>query len=140
MVGRMKGRAMIWAIIALAFPLLEILAIVRVWQTLGYWTLVWLFGAVLAGVVLIALERATFLPGLAASVLAGQHPLASLKVSGLRFLAAILLIVPGPISDVIALPLLVWAGFRRVPRPVPQARTGGTGEAEVIEGEFRRLD
>ena len=137
----MKGLAMVWAIIALAFPLLEILAIVRLWQDFGYWTLAWLLAAVFAGMALIALERVAFLPGLAASVLAGQHPLQALKVSGLRFLAAILLIIPGPISDVAALLLLLWGGFRPAPRPVERPPVSArSANEEIIEGEYRRIE
>jgi UPF0716 protein FxsA len=74
---------------------------------------------------------------MAAAVLAGQHPLQSLKASGLRFLAGLLLILPGAASDLLALVLLAWAGFRPPPHRPPG---GGPAGDEVIEGEYRRLD
>lgn len=136
----------------MAFPLLELYGIVRVWGLMGAWTLAWLLLAVLAGAALIAVERVAFLPGVAASVLAGDSPLTALKTSGLRFLAGILLILPGVMSDVLAVLLLLWAGLRPIPAPVPPPgprpqpgagpgpRTNARTGDDVIEGEYRRID
>lgn len=127
-----------WPIIALAFPVLEIVGIVSIWGHIGAWTLLWLLLAVAAGAALISVERVAFMPGLAAAMLGGGNPFDAIKASGLRFLAGLLLIFPGAISDVVALFLLLWAGFR----PAPPAR-GGAGSVPddgVIEGEYRRLD
>lgn len=129
-----------WLIIAVAFPLLEIWGIFRVWEALGWWTLAWLLLAVLAGVVLIAVERVAFLPGLAAAMLAGGNPFATLKASGLRFLAGLLLILPGAVSDGLALILLLWAGFRPMPVVMPRRPDAKAANDDVIEGEYRRID
>ena len=130
--------ARFWPIIALAFPVLEIVGIVLVWGEIGFWTLLWLFLAMLAGAALIALERVAFLPGLAGALLAGGNPFDALKASGLRFLAGVLLIFPGPFSDAAALLLLVWAGLR--PPPPPPRRPGQAANDDVIEGDYRRVD
>lgn len=130
----------LWLIIAVAFPLLEIWGIWRLWPVLGGWTLAWLLLAAVAGVALIAAERAAFLPGLVASIEAGGNPFANLKASGLRFLAGLLLILPGAISDVLALLLLLWAGHRPAAPLSRPRRAGRTADDEVIEGDYRRLD
>ncbi len=129
----------IWPIIALAFPVLELIGIISIWGDIGAWTLLWLFLAAVAGSTLISLERVAFMPGLAAAMLAGGNPLATLKASGLRFLAGLLLIFPGAISDVLALLLLLWAGFRPPPPRTPRG-PGAAANDDVIEGEFRRMD
>lgn len=131
--------ARFWPIIALAFPVLEIVGIVLVWGEIGAWTLLWLLLAMLAGSALISLERVAFMPGLAAAMLGGGNPFQLLKVSGLRFLAGVLLIFPGAISDAFALLLLLWAGFRPPPPRMPRG-PGAAANDDVIEGDFRRID
>lgn len=131
--------AAIWPIIALAFPVLEMVGIYRIWQGVGLWTLVWLGLAMMAGFALIAAERVAFMPRLAEAMLTGTHPLALLFVSGQRFLAGILFIFPGAISDVVALLLLLHAGWSPAP-PQRPGRPARPGEKDVIEGEFRRMD
>ncbi|MDD4881146.1 MAG: FxsA family protein [Gallionellaceae bacterium] len=132
--------ARFWPIIALAFPVLEIIGIISIWDRIGAWTLLWLLLAVLAGSALISLERIAFMPSLAAAMATGGNPFEAIKASGLRFLAGVLLIFPGAISDVMALILLLWAGFQ--PPAPPPARRGPDRAAndDVIEGDFRRVD
>jgi UPF0716 family protein affecting phage T7 exclusion len=74
--------ARFWPIIALAFPVLELIGIVSIWDRIGAWTLLWLLLAVVVGSALISLERLAFMPGLAASVLAGTNPLDVHNASG----------------------------------------------------------
>lgn len=132
--------ARFWPIIALAFPVLEIIGIVRVWDAIGAWTLVWLLLAVFLGSALISLERVAFMPVMAATMMAGGNPFEVLKASGLRFLAGLLLIFPGAITDVMALFLLVWAGFRPALAHPARRPPGAAANDEVIEGDFRRID
>jgi len=126
-------------IIAFAFPVLEMLGIYRIWQVIGAWTLVWLGLAVLAGLALIAAERASFLPRLLDALRRGAHPVRLLFASGQRFLAGLCLIVPGALSDIAAVLLLLGAAILhlRMPPPPPPPRPDEPG---VIEGEFRRVD
>jgi len=127
-----------WPIIALAFPVLEMVGIYLIWQSIGAWTLTWLALAALAGFALIAAERVAFLPRLAESMMTGTHPLELLLASGQRFLAGVLLILPGAMSDQVALVLLLRAGLAPV---APKSRPKRTqGDADVIEGDFRRID
>lgn len=137
-------------IIALALPVLELVGIYHIWQLAGWWTLVWLALAVIAGIQLMALERLAFLPRMMASLSSGQMPFAILTGSGLRFVAAGLLIFPGAISDALALVLLLVSLFFRGPKSAASgADAAGTATPgyrpraandDIIEGEFRRED
>lgn len=133
-------------IIAVALAALELVGIYRIWQWIGPWTLLWLAGAVLAGVTLIRLEHASLAPRLVQTLLHGEAPLRALLGIGLRFLAGILLILPGAVSDLVALLLLLFTLGRRSPSRGPSgprpgaARQQRPDRGETIEGEYRRVD
>jgi UPF0716 protein FxsA len=119
--------------ILLAFPVLEIFTLVQVADIIGWWLLLlWLLiaaligGRLLRGVGLDAPAR------LLAALQSGQSLGASLWYGFIPFIAGILLIFPGVISDVIALILLL----------IPVRRSGMPPAAndEVIEGEWHEVD
>lgn len=125
-------------IIALAIPLLELVGIYQIWQWLGWWTLAYLGLAVLAGMGLLMLERVAFLPRMALSMMNGETPFSVLTESGLRFLAGGLLIFPGPVTDGMALVLLVISLFV-AGAPVAKGHRAAAND-DVIEGDYRRVD
>lgn len=132
-------------IIAVALPVLELVGIYWIWQWAGPWTLLWLAGAVLTGATLIRLEHATLAPRLMHALLHGEAPMRAVLGIGLRFLAGILLILPGALSDAVALVLLLFTLGRKAPPSAPPGPPPGSppprGQAEggeVIEGEYRR--
>jgi len=128
-------------IIALAIPVLELVGIYWIWQFLGPWTLAWLAAGVLGGALLIAHERARFAPRMVQSLLQGSAPLAVLLGSGARFLAGVLLILPGAMSDAVALVLLLAAlGRGRGDLPSGPPPGDRRDPDDVIEGEYRRMD
>lgn len=126
-------RLLALAIVTLGFPALELAGIYQIWQVIGAWTLAWLGLAVLAGIAVLRVAQAEMLPRLMFSALEGRAPLAVLWESGRRMLAGVLLILPGAISDVLAVILLFWPGSAgpRGPR---------AANDDFIEGEWRRLD
>lgn len=153
---------LVFAIIALGFPALELAGIYQVWQSIGAWTLLWLMLAVVAGVLILRIEQLEFLPRLMYAAFEGNTPLSALWESGRRVFAALLLIFPGLLSDIVALVLLLWPtppgprGPRRRQRPWAadenevseeadareagvKPRSGGRSH-DVIEGEYRRVD
>jgi UPF0716 protein FxsA len=122
----------------------------------GMWVLAWVVFAACAGVVLIKQARFSLVARLAQALSIGQFSLAALIDSFRAVIAGLLLIFPGLISDALALMLLLIPvrepAFVRAPRggsrhrddaarasatETPR-RNGGSGTADVIEGEFQR--
>ena len=145
----------VFGIIAGAFLALEIVGIVLVAGEIGALrTFLWLLGAALAGGWLIRTAGVGFMPELVQATANGQDPFSVMWAAGRRFLAGLLLIFPGFITDGVALLLLLTAGLPRATGPVPGGRheagprytthgahrPGGRPEDDVIEGEFRRED
>lgn len=131
--GGLAGPAVI---IAVALPALEMLGIYLVSRQIGWgWTLAWLVADVWLGLRLIRSPQGDLAARLRQTMERGEHPLGEIWASGRRLLAGVLLIVPGPGSDLLALLLLLWPA-RRQPLPPPSATP--PGEARIIEGEFRR--
>jgi UPF0716 protein FxsA len=122
-----------FGIIAVAFLALEIVGIYLIGNRLGGWaTAFWLLLDGILGVLVIRRAGAEFPTLLRDALQSGHAPLAPLWATGRRFLGGALLIVPGPFSDLIALPLLLWPS-----PPTPPARRMAAHD-DVIEGEFRR--
>ena len=86
-------------------------------------------------------ERIAFRARTVAALHGEQSLLRGLVDSGRKVLAGFLLMLPGVVSDLIALALLAAAAQRRPrlrPQPPARARTGGRRDA--IDGDFRRVD
>lgn len=119
--------------ILLGFPLLEVLVLVRLAETLGWWVLAWVVLSACAGVALLKNARYTLLSQLAAGLANGEFSIAALGYSARTVLAGLLLIFPGVVSDFIAITLLLLPGPRVESKQRAPRRTGA-----LIEGEFRR--
>lgn len=129
-------------IIAVGVLALELVGIYHIGQRIGlWWTLLWLIAGVFAGVSVMRNAGAGLMPRLAAALQQGREPFGVLWATGRRFLAGLLLILPGAGSDILALLLLLWPSPRlptgKPPDPARRAQRSGD---EVIEGEFRRED
>lgn len=124
-----------WVIVlALSFPLLEALGIFWIASAIGWWVIVWLGVAGLAGLMLIRFERTAWSLRLLSTLRSGNPLGASLFASGRVLIAGVLLLFPGMLSDIIAVILLVLPGTRfNRPAAVPRAAND-----EILEGEFRR--
>lgn len=121
-------------VLALSFPLLEGLGIFWIASVIGWWVIVWLAGAALAGLMLIRFERTAWSLRLLSTLSSGNPLGASLFASGRVLIAGVLLLFPGIISDIIAAILLVLPGTRlNRPATVPRAAND-----DILEGEFRR--
>ena len=120
--------------ILLGFPLLEIVVLVRLGETLGWWILAWVVLAACAGMALIKEARFALLARLAAGFAQGRFSIVALTDSARTVLAGLFLIFPGVVSDLIALTLLL------LPGPKAIVETGSIREmrGSVIDGEFRR--
>lgn len=128
--------------IVLAFPLLDLYATVRIARWTGVPVWAWLGMSMLGGFFLLANERVAFRANIAAAMHGEQLLLRGLLDSGRKVLAGFLLLLPGVISDVLALILLslpLNVGRELQMQGARTARRGGSRRS-VFDGEFRRLD
>jgi UPF0716 protein FxsA len=133
----------IYLLIVLIFPLLDLYATVRIarWTSIPVW--VWLALPLVAGWLLLRNERLAFRARTIAAMHGEHSLLRGLLDSGRKVLAGLLLLLPGLISDLMALVLLALplniGGHEYASRGAgsERARTGGR---TAYDGEFRRLD
>jgi UPF0716 protein FxsA len=127
-------------LIVLSFPVLDVLATMRFARWTGIPTLAWLAASAVAGALLLRNERMSFRAKTLAALRGDQPLLRGLLDSGRRILAALLLILPGIISDVIALLLLLLPINLGVPFATQSAGIGRAFGRETIEGDYRRTE
>ena len=128
-------------LIVLGFPLIDLYATIRIVRWTGVPVYVWLGLAALAGLFLLRNERMAFRANTVAAMHGEQPLLRGLFDSGRKVLAGMLFLLPGVISDVMALVLLAlrFNLGRRLARS-PAAGGEYRGGRKSIDGEFRRLD
>lgn len=127
-------------LIVLIFPVLDVLATIRFARWTGIPTEVWLVASTIAGVLLLRKERVTFRAKTLAALRGDQPLMRGLLDSGRRVLAALLLILPGVISDLIALLLLLLPINLGAPLATQPATVSPGFARKSLEGDFRRLD
>jgi len=122
--------------IVMAFPVLDLYVTVRFahWTGVPVWA--WIGVAMVGGFLLLRSERTAFRARTVAAMHGEQSLLRGLVDSGRKVLAAMLLILPGIVSDLVALLLLALP--INVGRRVEAAATGRRFDA--LEGDWRRLD
>jgi UPF0716 protein FxsA len=128
-------------LIVLGFPLLDLYATVRIARWTGVPVYAWLGLAALAGLYLLHNERTAFRANTVAAMHGEQPLLRGLFDSGRKVLAALLLILPGILSDLIALVLLLLPINVGAPLS-PQTVGAGFGmrRRDAIDGDYRRVD
>ena len=127
-------------VIVLGFPLIDLYATVRIARWTGVPVVVWLGLAAIAGFCLLCNERMAFRANTVAAMHGEQLLLRGLFDSGRKVLAGVLLIVPGILSDVMALALLALR-FNLGPKYARRAAGGGDFRRhKSLDGEYRRLD
>jgi UPF0716 protein FxsA len=120
--------------ILLGFPALEIFVLFRLADSIGWWLLPWLVLSAVVGWKLIQEERLAMFGRLFSSLQSGQ-PLGFAMLDSLRTLfAGVLLMLPGVISDFLAVILLLLPRSKTASRPMPH----DVGDDGVIEGEWQR--
>jgi UPF0716 protein FxsA len=128
-------------LIVLGFPLIDLYATVRVARWTGVPVYAWLAGAAIAGLYLLRNERTAFRANTVAAMHGGQPLLRGLFDSGRKVLAGVLFLLPGILSDVMAVALLALRlNLGRDLAPRAAAAGGFGGRPKAIDGEFRRLD
>ena len=120
----------------LAFPIAEIWILINLFQQYGWWVLLYLVAMVLLGLQLIRDEKLLFSGRMMQSLSQGGNPMKAMFGSARNIVAGILLIIPGVITDLIAVVLLLI--------PVDKSAIKSTtfkqqaANDDVIEGEFHR--
>ena len=127
--------------IVLGFPAVDLYMTVRFARWTGVPVWAWLAMSVVAGLYLLRNERMAFRAKTAAAMHGEQPLLRGLLDSGRKVLAGALFLLPGILSDLIALVLLALPlnlGRDFAPRTAAAGQFGSRGKA--IDGEFRRVD
>jgi UPF0716 protein FxsA len=128
-------------LIVLGFPLIDLYATVRVARWTGVPVYAWLGLGAIAGLYLLRNERMAFRANTVAAMHGEQPLLRGLFDSGRKVLAGILFLLPGIISDVMALALLALRfNLGREYAPHTAAAGDYRGRPKSIDGEYRRLD
>jgi UPF0716 protein FxsA len=130
----------------LVWPLVEIALFVTVGGRLGLWsTLAIVLGTAVGGILLMRWRGLRAIRDLRAQVQQMGNPLPMAADQAMFMLAAILLVLPGFLTDVLGLILLLppvrFLLIAQLARRMPtMARTGPTAARDVIEGEFTEID
>jgi len=128
-------------LIVLGFPLIDLYATVRFARWTGVPVYAWIGVAAIAGLYLLRNERTAFRANTVAAMHGEQPLLRGLFDSGRRVLAGALFLLPGVLSDVMAIALLALPlNLGRDFAPDAAAAGGFGGRRKAIDGKFRRLD
>ncbi len=119
--------------VLLGYPVAEIYAIFRLIDAIGgLLTLLWLVTAFMLGMLMLRHHKLAIVATLFNDVRAGAITPRSLFTLARYYIAALLFIIPGPLSDAVALVLLLpWGGG-----PVHSEKV----DEGILEGEYRRVD
>lgn len=140
-------RLLFMLIILLAFPVLEIWLLIELGSRYGWWLLAYLVSMAILGWRLILEEKFLLFGRVAQTLAQGNTPLKALFESAKNLIAGVLLILPGVMSDVIALVILFMPTAKlktdepKMDETKADKQSGPAtqkGEYDVIEGEFHR--
>lgn len=135
---------LLMVLILLAFPIAEIWLLIELGQHYGLWLLVYLVTIALLGFRLIRDEKSLFSGRMVQILSAGGNPIKAMFGSARNIIAGVLLILPGVITDVIAvILLLIPIKNSQLPnnnQPSSPYQAKKAANDDVIEGEFRRED
>jgi UPF0716 protein FxsA len=109
------------------------------WLGPGRTLLLFVLGAA-AGVALLRTAQFTLLSQVRRIFASGEAPLGGLLEGALRGAAGVLLIIPGFVSDLVAVILLIPQCRKRLVRRMSAGLGGERAEPPVIDGVFHRID
>ena len=126
--------------ILLAFPVLELWILIELGGEYGWWLMAYLLLMIVLGWRLIQDEKQLAFGRMAETLVMGGTPGMALFGSAKNFLAGALLLIPGVISDVLAVILLLIPGGKGPRGRRPRQGKSRAANDDVIEGEYRRED
>ncbi len=126
-------------LILLAFPIAEIWLLISLADEYGWWVLVYLIAVSLLGIRLIIEEKSLIMGRMMQGMMQGGSVGRGIFSSAKNMIAGVLLIIPGVITDAIALVLLLMPTPTSQKSPKQRANKQAAND-DVIEGEFTRED
>jgi UPF0716 protein FxsA len=132
-------------LILLAFPFAEIFLLVDLAHKYGWWVLFYLVVIGFLGLQLIRGEKLLLSAKMMQSLGAGGNPIKTMLSSARNMVAGVLLIIPGIITDIIAVILLLIP----ISKPSLAGATNNLQQTkyqtkaandDVIEGEYTKID
>ena len=129
--------------IVVSFPLVDLFVTARFARWTGVPMWMWLTGSAIAGLWVLTSERLQFRTRTLAAFRGDYSLMRGVLDSGRRVLAGMLLVVPGVLTDVIALVLLLLPINQRGafgPQPVAAGRAAYRRERSTLDGDYHRLD
>ena len=130
-------------IILLAFPFVEIFLLVNLAHKYGWWVLFYLVVIGFLGLQLIRGEKLLLSAKMMQSLSAGGNPIKTLLGSARNMVAGVLLIIPGVITDILAVILLLipmskpsLAGATDKQHQDSYPPNSKAANDDVIEGEY----
>ncbi len=130
-------RLLMVVVILLGFPAADLYATLRFAQWTGVPVWIWLSISVVSGLLLLRNERTVFRTNVLAALHGEQSLLRGVVDSGRKVLAGLFLLLPGVVSDLIAVALLMLPINTSHPATVGRS---SFGRRESLEGEYRRLE
>jgi len=129
--------------ILMVFPFLDLIVTARFarWSGVPMW--MWLTASAVAGLWVLTNERGQFRARTLAAFRGDESLMRGLLDSGRRVLAGTLLLLPGILSDAIAVVLLLLPINQRNecgPQPVPAGRAAYRRDRRTLDGDYRRVE
>jgi UPF0716 protein FxsA len=132
-------------LILLAFPFAELFLLIQLGDEYGWWLLLYLVVIGYLGLQLIRGEKLLLSAKMMQSLSSGGNPIKTILGSARNMVAGVLLIIPGVITDIIAVILLL------IPISKPSSNTTTNNQYQqstyknaanddVIEGEYTKID
>lgn len=123
----------------LALPIAEISILISLANQYGWWVLLYLVVVALLGLQLIRDEKLLFSVRMMQNLTQGGNPIKALFGSARNIIAGILLIIPGVLTDIIAVVLLLIP-VNKSGQNASKHQSRQAANDDVIEGEFHRED
>ncbi|MDC0542404.1 FxsA family protein [Methylophilaceae bacterium] len=127
-------------IFLILLPGLELAGIIYFFNLYGWWFLLYLISIAILGYQLIKEEKANALSKLTGLMSKGGNPAEAIMGSAKNFLAGILFLFPGVITDVFGLLILFKSGNGLSSQQGDKHKSSDDKAQDVIEGEFHRED
>ncbi|AZN36889.1 FxsA family protein [Iodobacter ciconiae] len=124
-----------------AYPIAEIITIVLLAKAIGtFWVVLWLVTAFLGGLLMLRHHKLAVGAALLGDLRAGRLSVRSLFAVARYYIAAVLLLLPGILGDVLALVLLLpWGALMGKPAAPLASAPFSAPAGDVIDGEYRQV-